>query len=168
MTAGDILSEAVYLGSAANANILTAHCTLGQGSNYPDNGFWYIYQSDYDSTNKKQIALAYKTYTIMIRQMVDGVWTDWHSVLTNADIARGYKSGLSVPAGSYIDTTVSHNLNTTPTSALATLRINSIDPNTMKNVQIEVARMAASSIVVRVHNANTAPINADFSWFAVK
>lgn len=86
MTAGDILPEAVYLGGTANANSLTAHCTLGQGSNYPNNGFWYIYQSDYNSTNKKQIALAYKTYTIMIRQMVDGAWTDWHSVLTNADM----------------------------------------------------------------------------------
>lgn len=89
LTIGDIPPGTVYLGSSANANNLSAYCSLGQGANYPDNGFWYILQTEYNATNKKQFAMSYKGYGTKVRQMIDGAWSDWLGVITKADIQSG-------------------------------------------------------------------------------
>lgn len=104
---------------------------------------------------------------IYLRSKDNGKWSSWTCVITNTSIARGYQSASPISAESYKDVTVKHGLSAKPTSVIATLRINSGDPNTMKNTQIEVASISSDSITFRVHNANNGPMNADFSWIAM-
>ena len=104
---------------------------------------------------------------IYLRSKDSGKWSSWARVITDTNIVRGYQSASPIPAESYKDIIVKHGLSAKPTSIVATLRINSGDPITMKNTQIEVASLGSDSITFRIHNANNGPVNADFSWIAM-
>ena len=96
---------------------------------------------------------------------------DWDSyktvkLLTNADLARGFQSAVQVPANSYADREVSHGLDGTPVSAVATLKVNTTNSENMANVQIQINEITSSAIKVRIHNNTNNAATVNFYWAA--
>lgn len=103
-----------------------------------------------------------------VRSKSSAGYTAWKKILTNADIARGFKSGISVPASGYTDTVVSHGLSGTPTSAIAALKVNTTNAANMANIQIQTFSIVADTITFRVHNNTNSVVTVNFYWSAYK
>ena len=138
-----------------------------QNTPYTGSGFKLIVEKLSNNGHTLQTLKGVNSKFIYYRTITDSKIGDWLTPVTNADLARGYQSVSDIGANSYKDTTVNHGLSGNPTSAIATLRINSSHPDTMKNIQIEVSGKTNSTITFRIHNANSNSVNADFSWIAM-
>ena len=130
-----------------------------------DDGYMYIDNVNLSTDEVTRLQFS-KNGALDLLTINDGDLNYIGHFISNADLARGFQSAVQVPANSYADREVSHGLDGTPVSAVATLKVNTTNSENMANVQIQINEITSSAIKVRIHNNTNNAATVNFYWAA--